>query len=247
MKEKNTITFLIIKAIPTDVNLQNLTINLVFPTKYFIKNTYIADDEKFITPQKSPFGGYLNYAFYSTGPVGTGQPGGSIQNSLLLTPTIFGTWGNLNAQYLINQGTLVNGGIASANNPIRLQSFYQLDLPNKMQTLIVGDSNTNNGSWGQSVLFGGISWETDFGTQPNYMTFPLPTAEGTATVPTSVQLLVANAVVDTQKIAPGPFAINNVPVVNVKCFNKKRFWPAGCNYRPILCFQRFTETWVTRF
>lgn len=211
---KNYYTLAEYKGYTYKVNFQNLTINLVFPAQYFIKNTYTAIESSLLTPQKPPFGAYINYDLYSSGPVNNGQPSVGLQNSELLTPTVFGPWGNLNAQYLISQNSGDNTTPPSGNNPLRLQSFYQLDLPDEMQTIIVGDSTTSAGSWGQSVLFGGISWETNFWTQPNYTTFPLPAAEGTATVPTSVQLLVANAVVDTQKIAPGPFTINNIPVVS---------------------------------
>jgi outer membrane usher protein len=196
------------------IDERNLIISLNFPEIYFESTNIFLSNNGFIMPQKSPLGGYINYNFYSTGPINNKQTGDYVQNSGLFSGTIFGPYGNLNTEYLIKQGAAINQNTSGSNNPIRLQSFYQLDLPDKMQTLILGDSTTAAGAWGQSIAFGGISYQTNFGTQPNYATYPLPVAAGVASIPTSVQLYSNNNLISSQKVTSGPFSINNVPVVN---------------------------------
>lgn len=198
------------KGYTHEVNPQALTINLNFPGKYFSASNLTLKNNQLNPPDKSPIGGYLNYNLYSTGPLTHTNISTQVQSSGLFAGTLFGPFGNINTEYLLTNGASNPG----SNNPIRIQSFYQLDFPNKMETLIIGDSTTTPGSWGQAVAFGGISWQSNFGTQPNYTTYPLPVATGVASVPTSIQLYANNMLISNQRITPGPFTIDNIPVVN---------------------------------
>lgn len=189
------------------VNINALTIQLQIPTHYFQNNTINNTSSAFITPQKAPYGAYSNYTLFASGAINASNPQTSTQ-SALLAPTIFGPEGNFNNQFLLQHTP-----DSTQNQTVRLLTNYQIDLPDKMQTLTVGDSYTTPGAWGTALPFGGISWSTDFATQPNYDIYPLPSVAGQTAIPTTVDLYVNNALANTEKVPTGPFTINNIPVV----------------------------------
>ncbi len=97
---------------------------------------------------------------------------------------------------------------------VRLDSTWTLDLPEKLQTLSIGDSINATGAWGQAARFGGVHFGTNFATQPTLVTTPLLLAQGEAILPSTVDVFVNGQRVANQTVEPGPFTIDRVPAIN---------------------------------
>ncbi|MBC5767660.1 fimbria/pilus outer membrane usher protein [Ramlibacter albus] len=96
----------------------------------------------------------------------------------------------------------------------RLDTYWRLDMPERMETLVVGDTVGTGGAWSRPVRYAGVRWGRDFGMRPGFVTMPLPALSGQAALPSTVDVLVNNARTISQQVAPGPFDITQVPVVS---------------------------------
>jgi outer membrane usher protein len=94
----------------------------------------------------------------------------------------------------------------------RLDTDLLLDFPEDTARLTLGDSVTSPGTLGQSVRFTGVHWATDYGTRPGLTPYALPVVSGTATMPSSVELYVNQALIERTTVDSGPFELNNIPV-----------------------------------
>ncbi|MEZ5905387.1 MAG: fimbria/pilus outer membrane usher protein, partial [Geminicoccaceae bacterium] len=95
----------------------------------------------------------------------------------------------------------------------RLETTFFRDFPERRATFRAGDSLTVGGAFAQPVRFGGLQWSTNFATDPAFVTFPLPSIGGLAEQQSVVDVIVDNLTSITRTVPPGPFAIDNVPVV----------------------------------
>jgi outer membrane usher protein len=95
----------------------------------------------------------------------------------------------------------------------RLDTAFARDFPSRLQTLTVGDSISDPGSFGSSLRFAGVKFEKNFSIRPDLITAPLLVASGTAVVPSSVDVFVNNQKVLQSDVQPGPFVIDNLPAV----------------------------------
>lgn len=156
-----------------------------------------------IKPAPSPFGAYLNYSLSMTG---SGQSRFGTSGGALLDSGIFGPWGSLTA-------SAVTRRLDGHNQTVRLDTTWIRDQPNSLSTFRLGDSISGASSWGRSVRFGGVQWATDFATQPQLITFPLPTLDSVAALPSTVDLYVNDVLRLRRHVAAGPFSIQDLPVV----------------------------------
>ena len=97
---------------------------------------------------------------------------------------------------------------------VRYDTVFRRDDPQGLRTLQLGDSFTQPGSWGRSVRFGGVQYGTNFSLQPDLITYPLQGFSGTAVVPSTVDVFVNGSRIAAQPVEPGPFTLNNVPLVS---------------------------------
>ncbi len=152
--------------------------------------------------EASPFGAFFNYdlmiqrAYAQTEFNGLGEIG------------IFGSGGLWLGDFLYRGGS-------TASDLVRLETTYRKDWPENLKTLKLGDAITRNASlWGSSVRFGGIQWGTDFQTQPNLVTAPLLQFGGETALPSTVDLYVNDVLQMHRNVLPGPFTIDQPPVVS---------------------------------
>ncbi len=115
-------------------------------------------------------------------------------------------------------GVLINSGVArdadGTSGAVRLDTTFTHDFAQRLETLNVGDSISDPGSWGNAVRFGGLRWARNFAIRPDLLTTPLLTTGGTAVVPSTVDVFVNNQRVSSLTVPPGPFTIDNVPAVS---------------------------------
>ena len=96
----------------------------------------------------------------------------------------------------------------------RLDTQFSRDFPHRMATLLVGDTVSATDPWALQVHYGGVRWASKFSTRPAFISVALPSMSGQVTVPSTVDLYVNNTMVSQQQVDPGPFAIQNIPVMN---------------------------------
>ncbi len=151
-------------------------------------------------PVTSSTGGVLNYDLSENR---TGD-----QNALrgLLDGRIFTPYGILATEYLEGIGT--NGG------GVRLDSSYSYSDPETLRRYMAGDMINGGLTWTRPVRLGGIQIDTNFGIRPDLVTSPTPQIAGTTAVPSTVDILVDDVHQFSREVAPGPFAVSQLPVVN---------------------------------
>jgi outer membrane usher protein len=147
-------------------------------------------------------GAILNYdAVASVG--GTHRGGGA-----MLEGRVFGPHGSLTASGVVR--THAQGGAPHAQ---RLDTAWQTDLPERMETLVVGDTASAGGGWSRPVRYGGVRFGRDFSLRPGYVTAPQASVGGSAALPSTVDVLVNGQQRMTREVQPGNFEVSHVPLV----------------------------------
>lgn len=97
---------------------------------------------------------------------------------------------------------------------VRLNTNWTLDKPEKIARLRLGDAITGSTYWSGAARFAGIQYATNFNTQPNLVTFPLPGYQGEAAIPSTVDVFVNSVLNQQQIVNNGPYIFNNIPVIS---------------------------------
>ncbi|MCW5624360.1 MAG: fimbrial biogenesis outer membrane usher protein [Burkholderiales bacterium] len=131
--------------------------------------------------------------------------------------------GQLSEGGLFELGAFNNGGVGTSTflwnsaSPyrefVRLDTTWARDLPDRMESLRAGDLISRGGAWGRSVRLGGLQWSSNFSTRPNFIAFPLPSMQGEAVLPSTIDVYVNNVRRLSRNVPPGPFEIPEVPLV----------------------------------
>lgn len=153
-----------------------------------------------VRPTKSAFAAFLNYDL-------SVQYDHKVQAAAFLEAGISDDWGLLATTMAVGQQT-------GSSRITRFDSYFLRDDPDTLVRLIVGDTVTDARDWSRQIRFGGVRLGTDFSLQPNLITFSTPAFTGRTAIPSNVELLVNNARRFQADVAPGPFSINQVPLVN---------------------------------
>lgn len=100
------------------------------------------------------------------------------------------------------------------NEVIRLDTTLTSDSPADLASWRIGDAITRPANaWGRSVRFAGLQYATNFAVQPGFIAIPQQSITGQAALPSTAEIFVNNALVSRSNVAPGPFSINNIPVI----------------------------------
>lgn len=185
------------------------SVRLTLPPSAFIGTVAASSvaDRFPVTPAQ--LGGFVNYDLYGEKIDSQTAVGGYFEAGA------FGRLGVLTST-MIAQDVSGNGyaqAAAQAGSAVRLDSTWRVDLPERMETLRVGDSISTAGAWGRSARFGGIQFGTNFSTQPTMITMPLLSTHGDAVVQSTVDVFVNGQHVASEDVPPGPFTIDRVPPV----------------------------------
>ncbi len=100
------------------------------------------------------------------------------------------------------------------NGNVRLDTSWELDWPERMMSLIVGDSTTAALGWTRATHIGGVRLTTDFSLQPYRVTSPLAALTGAAALPSTVDLYINGIKQASQSVQPGVFQFESVPQLN---------------------------------
>ena len=95
----------------------------------------------------------------------------------------------------------------------RLDTTLSRDLPDSRSTVRLGDSIASGGALAPPVRFAGLQYATNFGTDPTFVTFPLPTIGGLARQDSVVDVFIDNVQREARSVPTGPFTLDSLPVV----------------------------------
>lgn len=149
-------------------------------------------------------GGFLNYDLSGQRNAGTTALNGLFELGAFSPIGTFGT------SFIAGTGRDAGGGRAV----VRLDSNWTIDDPARMRSLRIGDGVSRGSAGTSSLRFAGIQLATNFATQPGYLTMALPTLNGSAAVPSVVDIYVNNVLQNHQNVAPGAFSLTDIPVVS---------------------------------
>jgi len=142
--------------------------------------------------------------FYADYDVIAEMSGGTARASGAFDIGFFSRHGVFNANFVARAGD----GDAEV---VRLDTAWTSDRPESMMSIRIGDSISRGGSGAAPVRFGGIQIGRNFATQPGFVTIPLPTARGSAAVPSVVDIYVNDALRESREIQSGPFEFRGIP------------------------------------
>jgi len=130
--------------------------------------------------QASAPGGFLNYDFAAQRSGTNASVGANLEIGAF-------------AAGLVATTQVINPNMSAHGRFIRLDSTITMDRPAQLAGRRLGDSISRGGAWGQPVRFGGIQWASNFATQPDFVTVPLPSVAGSSALPSTAQVFVNNA------------------------------------------------------
>jgi outer membrane usher protein len=175
--------------------------------------TRVVDMRRSYGPEPTAnFGAYMDYDWnYGR------QSGAGLQTfSGLLRPVVFGPQGNVLANLLYRNvsGSRATSFVKQTNGLNVLDLTYTRDDPDKLRSLRIGDVISTAGSMGRALRIGGVQFATNFATQPTMITYPLPSFYGQSAVPTALDVYVNGQLRRHEKVAPGNYILEDIPVVN---------------------------------
>jgi len=160
-------------------------------------------------PVSTSWGSVLNYTLFGSETSG-------------LNPrqaTFSGASASLEARTFTPYGTLTQTGILGTTTTrdmtmLRLDTAFSYSHPESLVTYQVGDSISGALAWTRSIRFGGIQAQRNFAMRSDLVTAPLPSFAGSAAVPSTLDVYLNNSKTYTQEVPPGPFQVNNLPLIS---------------------------------
>ncbi len=186
-----------------DLNMAALTISITSQAGNFRKTEIDASHFMPLKVNRPSPGGFINYDLSAQKVL----HGDSATSGGIFELGGFNKYGVGTSEFLATNSN-------NSTQFLRLQTTWTNDQPEQMRSWRLGDSFTNGGIWGQSVGFGGIQIASNFGTQPSFVPFPLPSTSGEAILPSTIDLYTNNVLMAKNTVNNGPFNLVNIPVVN---------------------------------
>ena len=187
-------------GVQSDFDDRTLTLDITLPASGF-EGTEVETARRSTLPPQSGRGAFIDYdALYLTG------DGVRERLDALLEVGAFNEFGVLVSDFRA-------GDLTEDAELVRLETSLTKDFPDQRVTARVGDSVTSSGTLGRPVRFGGVQLASNFSTDPNFVTFPLPTIGGLAEQNSVAEVFLNNTVRVSEEVPAGPFEIDNLPVV----------------------------------
>lgn len=127
-------------------------------------------------------------------------------------------WSEL--RYFGDLGVVSHTGIqryssgSAGNGYLRYDTRWSRPDPATATEFTAGDVVTSALPWSTAVRLGGVQWARNFEMRPDLVTYPLPAFAGQAAVPSAVDVFVNGFRAARHNVAPGPFTLGELPVVN---------------------------------
>jgi outer membrane usher protein len=160
-------------------------------------------------PVSTSWGSVLNYTLF-----------GSEASGLKSRQATFnGGSASLDARMFSPYGTLAQTGILGTTTTrdmtaLRLETSFSFSDPESMISYRGGDSISGGLGWTRPIRFGGVQAQRNFSMRSDLVTAPLPSFSGSAAVPSTLDVYLNNSKTYTQEVPPGPFQVNNLPLIS---------------------------------
>lgn len=116
---------------------------------------------------------------------------------------------------LSQSGIVANRSLATDKAEIlRLDTSWSYSDPATLLSYRAGDTISGGLPWTRPIRLGGLQIQRNFGLRPDLVTLPLPSIDGSAAVPSTVDVFVNGIRTVSQDVGSGPFRINNVPILS---------------------------------
>lgn len=183
-----------------DLDRQALALTLEIPPEQFLPYAFRGSEAE-RPPPVAGTGGFLDYDLLA-------QAGDGLEEGLsgLAEAGAFNSLGTALSSFRLDD-------LTGKPDVTRLDTTLSRDIPESRLTVRLGDSVAAGGALGTPVRFGGFQYATNFGVDPGFVTFPLPAIGGLASQESVVDVLIDNLRRETRSVPPGPFTLENLPVV----------------------------------
>ncbi|MBL0919855.1 MAG: fimbrial biogenesis outer membrane usher protein [Hydrogenophaga sp.] len=116
---------------------------------------------------------------------------------------------------LLRASGVLRGGVEAMGMPRwqRLDTAWTQADPDGLRRGTVGDTITCSGELAPALRFAGVQYGTDFALRPDLVTQPLPAVQGSAQVPSGVDLLVNGRPAGSASVGPGRYTLDTLPGV----------------------------------
>ena len=160
-----------------------------------------------VTP-RTDYGAVLNYNVFAASANNVGLPRLNFQGaSTTLDARVFTPFGTA------SQSGIVRSAPGNDSAFLRLDSRFTYSDSARMMTYVAGDAITNGFAWTRPIRIGGLQASRNFALRPDLVTMPLPSASGSAAVPSTLDVYVNNIKTFSQDVQAGPYNITNIPAV----------------------------------
>jgi outer membrane usher protein len=149
----------------------------------------------------------LNYTAYAAADYNMAASKASINGgNLSLDARAFSKFGTLRQTGILGTTTF------SDFTALRLDSTWSYSDQAKMRTYRLGDIISGGLRWTRPIRMGGVQVQRNFALRPDLITMPLPFIEGTAAVPSTLDVYIGDLKTYSGAIEPGRFNVDNIPV-----------------------------------
>ncbi len=167
------------------------SIKLTVPANFFTASAY---DLATQPPEKASFGGFLNYEMHYANTSSDNRYSGFAELGIF-------------KDYWIFKNAMLYQNFAEESKVVRLGTSVDYDFPDSMTRLTIGDTTTVYNPLINSFRFGGISWGTNYTERPNFIYWNIPTLQGSARIPSTVELYINGVNIYNQKVSPGDYSL----------------------------------------
>ena len=161
-----------------------------------------------VSAPQSDYGSVLNYTLFTA----------SSSNFTTHTRAFNGASATLDGRAFTPFGTLGQSAILRTSfdtrfDALRLNTTFAYSDQDTLVTYRAGDTVSGGLAWTRPVRIGGFQAQRNFGLRADLVTLPLPSATGSAAVPSTVDVYVNNIKTFSQDVGTGPYRLSNLPAV----------------------------------
>ena len=113
---------------------------------------------------------------------------------------------------VLNHGFVIAPDGDGSHRYRRLDTSWRSSFPGRALQVQVGDIASRGPSWARPVRMGGAMMERNFGLQPDLVTIPLAGFEGSAALPSTVEVFSDSIRAYSADVPAGPFSIRDLPL-----------------------------------
>lgn len=182
-----------------DFDEESQSIKLTIPSQYFLTGRY--GDYEFDRPQKASLGGFINYEMqYNHSEFLKGYNG-------LVDLGIF-------KNFWFFKNSMLHNSESMDEKTVRLGTSLDIDFPDKLTKLTLGDTTTVSNSFFNTLRFAGINWGTNYLERPGFVYWNTPQLQGSARLPSTVELYMNGVKIYNQRVSPGDYVLQTGSQVN---------------------------------